>query len=82
MLAAEHRDKGIYVEGAATCAGRYWLALQWPSEWGALQVESGAGVEFPQAAPLAGDRAALLFSVGRPGKFSFSLKGSGLLSGP
>jgi hypothetical protein len=73
LLGAAHRDQGIHIEGAVPAAGRYWMALQWPQTWGAMKVESVSGADFPHLSPLAGERAAVVFTVGREGKFSLIL---------
>jgi hypothetical protein len=77
VLAAEHRDKGLVIEGLVPSAGRYWFVLQWPNAWGRMTPETITGSELPQVARLSGDRAAIILSVTRPGKFGVTLSGVG-----
>jgi len=77
VLAAEHRDKGIVIEGSVPSAGRYWYVIQWPDAWGRMTPEKMAGAESPQVTRLAGDRAAIILSVLRAGRFGVTLSGSG-----
>ena len=81
ILSAEQKDDGLVIEASVPAPGREWLVLQWPDAWGRMRVESAAGVDFPQTARLAGERAAILVSVPRAGKFRLTL-GASLLGVP
>jgi hypothetical protein len=77
VLAAEHRAKGVAIAGSVPSAGRYWYVIQWPDAWGRMAPETMTGAESPQVARLSGDRAAIILSVLRAGKFGVSLSASG-----
>lgn len=81
VLAAEHRENGLRIEAAVPGPGRYWFVVQWPDLWGRMNPDEVRGAEFPQVARLTGERAAMIVSVGRAGKFSVTLGGSRLLMG-
>jgi hypothetical protein len=76
MLAAKHEEKGLLIEASVPSPGRHWFVLQWPDAWGRVEVKSFSGAGFPQTLRLAGERAAMLVTVGRAGKFALTLAGS------
>jgi hypothetical protein len=76
VLRAQHTDNGLEVEALASSPGRYWFVLQWPQAWAGMEARSYSGILAPQTAPLAGERAAIVLSVPRAGKFSFRLQGA------